>query len=289
MAHARRRPATVSEVKASQLVVWPAAEQYLVPARELAAQLALPLCTDPASVANASLLLQLGAHGLSLKRVGPRAPGPVRVQFDHPGMRHRRRSGQNELLGRAIGVHRWLGMRVVDTTAGLGSDAFVLADLGARVLLCERHPVLAMMLEEAVHRCGSSDDDWLRTVAGRLQVWHGDARRLQPHMLQGVDALYLDPMFPHGGRKAAPAKEMSVLQHVLGEQDPQADAALLVWALQQPVRRVVVKRPLKAPPLGQSAPHHTIRGRSVRFDVYQPPAASTAVGETVEMATGAAC
>jgi 16S rRNA (guanine1516-N2)-methyltransferase len=80
-------------------------------------------------------------------------------------------------------------------------------------------------------------------------------------------------MFPHPGRKAAPAKEMRALQQLLGEHDAAADAALFEWARQQPVRRVVVKRPLKAPPLGRVAPHHTLRGRSVRFDVYQPPAA----------------
>ncbi|MFC6328234.1 class I SAM-dependent methyltransferase [Alloalcanivorax gelatiniphagus] len=35
-------------------------------------------------------------------------------------------------------------------------------------------------------------------------------------------------------------------------------------------RRMVVKRPRKAPPLAGVAPHHSHEGKTVRFDVYGP-------------------
>ena len=62
----------------------------------------------------------------------------VRIAFDSATMLHRRRGGQNELLGRAVGVKAGLKPVVWDATGGLGRDAFVLADLGCRVMLCER-------------------------------------------------------------------------------------------------------------------------------------------------------
>jgi 16S rRNA (guanine1516-N2)-methyltransferase len=42
----------------------------------------------------------------------------------------------------------------------------------------------------------------------------------------------------------------------------------LHWALAQNVARVVVKRPLRAEPLGGTGPSHSLSGKAVRFDVY---------------------
>ena len=43
---------------------------------------------------------------------------------------------------------------------------------------------------------------------------------------------------------------------------------LLESAMECAVYRVVVKRPLKAPALGGREPGFSLKGRSVRFDVY---------------------
>jgi len=254
--------ALVPEVRA-------AAAHCLERAARLAARLGLP-CAAGAHATEGQLLLLVDENDVRLQWGGRRPPGPVAVEFDHPAMRHRRRGGHNELLGRALGVLRWPGLRVLDATAGLGRDAFVLADLGARVTLCERHPVLALMLEEALSRAVCSADGWLSDAAGRMQLWPAEARSLPADSLREVDAIYLDPMFEQPGRRAAAAKEMSTLQGLLGTCDAGEQAALLRWALSAGVSRVVVKRAIKAPPLGGCAPHHCLRGRAVRFDVYQP-------------------
>lgn len=215
-------------------------------------------------------MLHVGDEGLQLRWGGRRAPGPVGARFDNPAMQHRRRAGHNELLGRALGLHKRPGLAVVDATAGLGRDAFVLADLGARVLLCERHPVLALMLEEALAHAVASADQRLVRAAERMRLWPGDARQLPQAELDGMEAVYLDPMFQQPGRRAAAGKEMAALQHLLGWQEQEAQHALLEWALASGVERVVVKRAIKAPLLGGRSPHHCLRGRAVRFDVYQP-------------------
>jgi 16S rRNA (guanine1516-N2)-methyltransferase len=71
-------------------------------------------------------------------------------------------------------------------------------------------------------------------------------------------------MFPTG-RKAAERKPMRVLRRLVGAD---GDAAkLLGHALQVARRRVVVKRPLRAPALG-GTPTTTHKGKALRYDVY---------------------
>ncbi|TMP13498.1 class I SAM-dependent methyltransferase, partial [Pseudoalteromonas ruthenica] len=41
---------------------------------------------------------------------------------------------------------------VLDATAGLGRDGFVLASLGCKVILHERHPVVAALLYDGLKR-----------------------------------------------------------------------------------------------------------------------------------------
>ncbi len=237
-------------------------------ARRLAATLALPLLPEPEG--DLDLLLLVDAAGPALRPLGPGASGPVRCRFDDGTLRHRRRGGHNETIGRALAVGRAGPVRIIDGTGGFARDAFVLADLGAEVTVCERQPVLAVLLAEAIASAAGGDDPWLREVAGRLQLVAADVRTLPPDTLSTADAIYLDPMFPVAGKRAASGKAMTVLQHLLDD-DEAAAAALVDWALAQPVSRVVVKRPRRAPPLGGRRPSHSLPGRAVRFDVYPNP------------------
>lgn len=192
------------------------------------------------------------------------------MDFGSAAMRHRRNAGHNELLGRAVGAARKPGLRVLDATAGLGRDSFVLADLGCEVTLCEREPVIAAMLERAIVSATEGGDTWLARVAARMRLFPADARSLAEDRLADVEVIYLDPMFPGRVKAAAVKKEMALLQLLLGSRgDPAAEADdLLRWALSRDVARVVVKRPLRAPPLGGQRPSHQLAGKAVRFDVY---------------------
>ncbi|WP_116364796.1 class I SAM-dependent methyltransferase [Parahaliea mediterranea] len=235
---------------------------------QVAAELGLPLLESTDALA-ADLLLRLDQGRLALVQGGPAAPGPVSVDFGGGRMRQRRRGGHNELLGKALGVGRKSPLRVLDATAGLGRDSFVLADLGCEVLLCERQPVVAALLGSALAQARGSDDDWLCATAQRMQLAPGDARQLPASSLAGIDVIYLDPMFPHRGKSAAVKKDMALFQRLIGIPEDETDSeALLQWALAQPVARVAVKRPLKAPPLAGGKPSHQIRGKAVRFDVH---------------------
>jgi 16S rRNA (guanine1516-N2)-methyltransferase len=241
-------------------------------AARLAATLGLPLLPEGSTAAGCDvvpLLLVVAGGTLALQQSGRPAPGPVAVEFGSAGMRYRRRASHNELLGRAVGTGRRAGLRVLDATAGLGRDSFVLADLDCEVTLCEREPVIAEMLAWGLRAAAVSGDPWLTAVVARMRLLGGDARNLTARELAGVEVIYLDPMFAEPGRRAAAKKEMALFQRLLGSApDPADDEALLRWALATDAARVVVKRPLRAPPLAGCEPSHALRGRAVRFDVH---------------------
>ena len=203
---------------------------------------------------------------ISLQQTGRPAPGPVAVEFGSAAMRHRRRDGHNELLGKAVGLAKKPKMHVLDATAGLGRDSFVLADLGCQVILCERNAIVARMLSSGLAAAAGSEDKWVRSVLQRMTLHPGDAGSLGEAALENVDVIYLDPMFPDSGKSAMVKKEMALFQQLLGSEDDASE--LFAWALAQDVARVVVKRPARAPELAGRKPSHVIAGKAVRYDVY---------------------
>ena len=195
--------------------------------------------------------------------------GLVSADFGSAAMRHRRRGGQNELLGRAVGVSASRQPSILDATAGLGRDSFVLADMGCSVTLCEREPVIAALLQWGLAAAAASEDAWLARVARRMALRTGDARDVFADGAVPADVIYLDPMFPPRDKSAAVKKEMALFQLLLDSDTARHEAAdLLAWALGQDVARVVVKRPARAAPVAGAVPSHHIAGKAVRFDVY---------------------
>lgn len=215
------------------------------------------------SVASGVVALIVDQEDAWLQEISANKPGPVKVDFASPAMMHRRKGGQNEMLGRAIGIksnrHPW----VFDATAGLGRDAYVLADLGCKVTLVERSAVLAFVLQEGLNRAVISQFNEVREAAARMSVKCEDSTEICATPDQ---VIYLDPMFEERKGSAASKKDLSVLQALHGHSAD--DQRLIDWAFRQPVSRIVVKRPIKAAPLTASVPSHVLKGKSVRFDVY---------------------
>ena len=195
--------------------------------------------------------------------------GPVCIDFSAADMLYRRKSGHNEPLGRATGVKGGKRPKVFDATAGLGRDAFVLADLGCSVVLSEQSAPLCFLLEQARELALMSANEKVIEAASRMRVLWGDSRQ---QAVDGFDVIYIDPMFPERGKTAAVKKELATVQALHSDSSPVNDPEdLLLWAMAQPVERVVVKRPVKAPVLGTVRPSHSITGKTVRFDVMVKP------------------
>jgi 16S rRNA (guanine1516-N2)-methyltransferase len=205
---------------------------------------------------------------LELRTLGKSAPGPVYVDFVAGGNDWRRRhgGGRGQGVARACGLKGGATPHVLDATAGLGRDAFVLAALGCRVDMIERSPVAAALLEDGLTRARASQE--VADIAGRMSLYRGDTVTLLQHWdVERPDVIYLDPMFPEGKTKSALSKkEMQAFQHVIGA-DMDADA-LLAPAREMAISRVAVKRPRHAPWLAGEKPSFSIEGDSVRYDCY---------------------
>lgn len=218
------------------------------------------------SAADLSLRFESGKLTLH-DQTQPKVMG-VCVDFCSDAMTYRRHNGGGfkEFIAKAIGVKSNHKPSVVDATAGLGRDSFLLASLGCKVIMIERSPVVAAMLHDGLRRCLLSEEisAWL---PDRLSLQHGIASEVLTQWRQPKpDVVYLDPMFPHRKKSAAVKKEMQLFQRLLGT-DLDADD-LLTPALLLATTRVVVKRPASAPFLMNVKPHSQVVSKKHRYDVY---------------------
>jgi 16S rRNA (guanine1516-N2)-methyltransferase len=234
-------------------------------AQALAAELALPLL-DPEQPGDHARVLQLCPDGLHLQETGSSKAGSLRVDFGAGQMRYRRRGGHNEPLGRAVGVGKRANLRVVDATAGLGRDSFVLADLGCNVTMLERAPAAFALLRDGLRRAANSGDPWLQEVTARMELHYVDSREWLASHPDSADVVYLDPMFPARKKTARVKKDMWLFQQLVGEAED--EQLLLEQAVTSAAWRVVVKRPVRASSLAGPAVHHALSGKTVRYDVY---------------------
>lgn len=215
---------------------------------------------------NLMALVRTPTHLELRKRDEPKLGG-IFVDFVAGAMAHRRKfgGGRGEAVAKAVGIKGSYLPEVVDATAGLGRDAFVLASVGCRVRMLERNPVVAALLEDGLHR-GYADAEvgpWLRD---RLTLIHASSLSGLADITPRPQVVYLDPMFPHKQKSALVKKEMRVFQSLVG---PDLDAdGLLEPARQLAIKRVVVKRPDYAPPLAGVATQSAVVTKSHRFDIY---------------------
>ncbi len=247
----------------------PAADQLT--ALRLAEALAIAHISEPIPL-TCSHLLVLTPERLELRTLGQQPLGPIYADFTAGAAAHRYRfgGGRNQPLARAVGLRGARTPSVVDATAGLGRDAFVLAGLGCAVRLVERSPIIAALLHDGLQRArrDSLIGPW---VAERMQLVTADSRVYlgQLAAAQRPEVVYLDPMYPQRRKTALAAKELRLLRWLAGADDDAAE--LLAAALTCAQQRVVVKRPRLAPALAGPPPSFQINTPKTRFDVYRLP------------------
>ena len=216
----------------------------------------------------------------------------IYVDFVEGELAHRRKfgGGKGQMIAKAVGLNKGFVPTVLDATAGLGADAFVLASLGCDVTMIERSPVARLLLADGLDRAKNfielseteeekeAEDEnkdskgELSAVIKRMTLVTGDSldlldlSALENLSIQRPDVVYLDPMFPERKKSAQVKKGMKAFHDVIGE-DVDADK-LLAMAVGLAEYRVVVKRPKIAPFLNDQKPMYQLLGKSSRFDIY---------------------
>ena len=188
--------------------------------------------------------------------------------------RLKRASLKSEMIARACNLAEKPDL--IDATAGLGHDSLLMAHLGAKVTLVERHPILFTLLEDTHQQ--AILDPLLSETASRIKLVFADsATYLQEQISENnwTDVVYLDPMFPQrdqnqqAPKKQAAVKKQMQLLHLLLPEDGEMDLGdNLLGLATQMARRVVVKRPRLAVYLANQIPNHQWQGDACRFDAY---------------------
>ena len=188
--------------------------------------------------------------------------GPIYADWLSADLRRRITAGRKQLISRAIGLNKTTKLRILDATAGLGRDGFLLAALGAQVTMAERNPQVYSLLADAHGR--ALLDPKFADAANRVTLRNSEG--LAAAGTEPWEVIYLDPMYAGTGRTALPQKEMQILRDLTGG-DRDADQ-LITGAMGCGCKRIVVKRPAKAAWLGAIKPSQTFLGTQARFDVY---------------------
>ncbi len=183
--------------------------------------------------------------------------GPVGHRLRHGG-------GRGQALAKAAGLKSDRNPFIVDATAGLGRDAFLLASLGAKVTLIERNKEMHAHLQEGLLRAKDQGGIYSEIIE-RMTLLFGDAKDILPTL--NPEVVLIDPMHPPRHKSALVKKEMRIIRTIVG---PDNDAKeLMEVALKTATSRVVLKWPLRADPLeGIQKPSYQIIGKSIRYDVF---------------------
>lgn len=170
---------------------------------------------------------------------------------------------KNELVVRAAKIKgSSAGLTVIDATAGLGEDAFLLAAAGFFVKLYEYDPVIAKLLKDALRRASLVPE--LKEIAERMELFEEDSIAALKALKESPDVVLLDPMFPKRQKSALIKKKFQLLQQL---ERPCADEeALLQAAIAAEPRKIIIKRPVKGPCLANHKPDYSLNSKVIRFD-----------------------
>ncbi|MCK5729086.1 MAG: class I SAM-dependent methyltransferase [Methylococcales bacterium] len=178
------------------------------------------------------------------------------------GEQHSYPAPKHNDLAKAIGRQT---NTVIDVTTGWGQDALALFRMGYEVECFERSPMMSALLEDGFLRLTQTKWVQIRQLSAP-KLTQGNAINLLGNLQTIPDCIYLDPMFPPKRKKSALAKKsIQILQQVLGQDEDKQQ--LFEMAMRITGKRVVVKSPLYAEPLGEKPPM-CFKGKLVRYDVY---------------------
>ncbi|HMI76949.1 MAG TPA: class I SAM-dependent methyltransferase [Buchnera sp. (in: enterobacteria)] len=191
------------------------------------------------------------------------------IDFTQKKFLHRIKSHylKKEAIAKAIGIKKNYFPNVLDATAGLGKDSFILSALGCQVYMMERNPVISALLDDGLKRAYKNYiiGTWIKK---RITLIHRSSFDMLNINFPIPDIIYLDPMYPYQKKSSLSKKENYFLRLLIGL-DKDSDRLLLL-ARRLAKKRVIVKRPRFANFLSGIKTTSTIFSKKHRFDIYLP-------------------
>lgn len=227
--------------------------------KDMAEAFARRIGTEISEKPGPKLTILFHAKGVSLTGYG------LSYQGDFENMLHRVTNGrlQHEMLVRAAKSDK-PGRKAIDATAGMGEDAFLLAAQGYEVTLFEQNPVIAVLLKDALRR--AKKHPVLKDIASRMNLVQDNSVEGMSKLLDPVDVIYLDPMFPARQKSSLINKKLQLIQKL--EPPCSEETDLFDAAISASPSKIIVKRPLKSEFLSGRKPSYTLNGKAIRYDCY---------------------
>ena len=172
--------------------------------------------------------------------------------------------GRGQNLAKAIGMKFNKNRNIIDATAGLGYDSFILASLGAKVTLIERSQKIHELLQNGIDE-GISFGGEIEKIINRMELLFGDSKDILPKLTPEV--IMIDTMYKERKKTALVKNNMRLVREIVG---PDTDyIELLEVALNCAKNRVVLKQPRYADPIKEIRKcSHQILGKTIRYDIF---------------------
>jgi 16S rRNA (guanine1516-N2)-methyltransferase len=172
--------------------------------------------------------------------------------------------GRGQNLAKAVGMKFNKNRTIIDATAGLGYDAFILASLGANVTLIERSEKIHGLLKDGISEAMLYGGE-ISKIVDRMNLLFGDSKDILPSI--SPEVVLIDTMYKDRKKSALVKNNMRLVREVVGSDPDYID--LINVALNCASKRVVIKQPRYAEPLKDiKACSHQILGKTIRYDVY---------------------
>ena len=177
-------------------------------------------------------------------------------------LKYGRGRGQN--LAKAVGMKFNKNRNIIDATAGLGYDSFILASIGAKVTLIERSQKMYELLQNGIDE-GISFGGEIEKIINRMELVFGDSKDILPKLTPEV--IMIDTMYKDRKKTALVKNNMRLVRDIVGPDSDYID--LLKVALNCATNRVVLKQPRYAEPIKEIRKcSHQILGKTIRYDVF---------------------
>ncbi len=172
--------------------------------------------------------------------------------------------GRGQSLAKAVGMRSNKNRNIIDATAGLGYDAFILASLGANVTLIERSETIYKLLQDGIGE-GILFGGEIGKIVGRMNLIFGDSKNILPHL--SPEVILIDTMYKDRKKTALVKNEMRLVREIVGSDSDHTE--LIEVALKFATNRVVIKQPRYAEPIKDIKQcSHQILGKTIRYDVH---------------------
>jgi 16S rRNA (guanine1516-N2)-methyltransferase len=207
--------------------------------------------------------LELGELGLSFFHPEARAKHAFNLDFQTGSSGWRlKRADHEKLIKKALGKSD-KPLKILDCTAGLIQDSLLFLSLGHHVTAIEQSKILFLLLQDAVNRSKETHNE----LFTNFSLMHGNACSFDQNADE-FDVIYFDPMYPPSKKSALGSGQLEYLSKILEVEQisnkPQMDFEVLQL---MPVKKMIVKRPIKAEPFNFSI-NYQVSGKTTRYDVY---------------------